>query len=96
MTNLLVSAVYSKTRIDTVIWIKKNKEKKKTKVFASFKTLITPRENFTYVYTNCTSRIYTRNSVSLFNDSKLILSEFQKEYTNIRMNSAQWYKIIYW
>lgn len=63
-------------------------------VFASFKTLITPRKNFTYVYTNSTTRIYPRNSVSLFDDSKFFLSKFQKEYANIRMNSAQ-YKIIY-
>lgn len=71
MTNSLVSAVYSKIRINTVIWIKK---KKRMKVFASFKTLITSRKNFTYVYTNVFYYTYLPKKFCFFVWRQQILS----------------------
>lgn len=89
--SLLVSAVYSKTRINTNN-LNRKKKKKRMKVFASFKNV----DNFKKEFHICLYKrillhpsIYPRNSVSLFDDSKFFLSEFQKEYANIRMNSAQ-------
>lgn len=64
--SLLVSAVYSKTRINTNN-LNRKKKKKRMKVFASFKTLITSRKNFTYVYTNVFyyTQVFTQETLFL-------------------------------
>lgn len=71
--SLLVSAVYSKTRINTNN-LNRKKKKKRMKVFASFKTLITSRKNFTYVYTNVFYYTYLPKKLCFFVWRQQILS----------------------